>query len=193
MANPQIEGGYTRIANELLDALCRVNINGEARQVFDAILRKTYGYQKKSDVISISQIEKATGLPRRNVCRGIQRLKKMRLILTETKNKETRYWIQKDWEKWQTKSGDKAVENLWKEKKGSGESDTSDSVENVTPSPREGSVENDTNNIKKEIIKEVEDKNKNFEIVDNTNHDFKRKYSNNGFSSLGDILKTKTL
>jgi len=37
MANPQLVDGYTRIDNALLDALARIRIPGEARQVFDVI------------------------------------------------------------------------------------------------------------------------------------------------------------
>ena len=49
---PQIENGYTRIANEILDTLCMFSIPGECMQVLNCILRKTYGYQKKEDRIS---------------------------------------------------------------------------------------------------------------------------------------------
>lgn len=124
MANPQKEHGYTPIANELLEAFAQININGEARQVLDAIIRKTYGYRKKSDLIALSQLEEATGLSRRNVCRAIKRLSDMKLITTEKKNKRTRYAFVKDWSTWRTKTGDKAVHNVWKKKKGSVETDT---------------------------------------------------------------------
>ena len=52
MAMPQVENGYTRIANELLEALAKIRIPGEARQVFDVIMRKTYGF-RKSDPIAL--------------------------------------------------------------------------------------------------------------------------------------------
>ena len=55
MANPQKENGYTAIANEIMEALCRHRIPGEDRQVLDVIFRKTYGFNKIEDYISLSQ------------------------------------------------------------------------------------------------------------------------------------------
>lgn len=47
MANPQCENGFTKIANELMEALAKIRIPGEARQVLDVIFRQTYGWNKK--------------------------------------------------------------------------------------------------------------------------------------------------
>jgi phage replication O-like protein O len=82
MGNPQCEDGYTKIANELQDALVKTRIPGEARQLFDLILRKTYGFNKKSDGISTTQIMVATGMPRRSVERSRACLIAMNLIST---------------------------------------------------------------------------------------------------------------
>jgi len=38
MASPQLENGYTRIANELMEALARIRIPGEARQVKESLI-----------------------------------------------------------------------------------------------------------------------------------------------------------
>lgn len=80
MASPQLENGYTTIANELLDALCRIRVPGEATQVLMAILRKTYGFKRKEDEIALSQICAITGLDRPTVCRAINKLVEMNLI-----------------------------------------------------------------------------------------------------------------
>jgi len=80
MANPQKENGHVRIANDVLDALIRTRINGEARQVLDFIIRKTWGFGKKSDAISISQFAIATGLKRQSVSRALRALIQMNLI-----------------------------------------------------------------------------------------------------------------
>ena len=102
MANPQIEDGYTEIANELLDALCRTKLNSEARRVFDFILRKTYGFHKKYDVISVSQYIEGTGLPKRSVERGKEVLKESNMITTDriVGSQKLRISIQKDYTKW---------------------------------------------------------------------------------------------
>jgi len=59
---PQKENGYTPIANEIMDALCSHRISGEERQLLDCIIRKTYGWNKKVDEISLSQFMKMTGM-----------------------------------------------------------------------------------------------------------------------------------
>ena len=74
MASPQIEDGYVKIANEIIEALCRVSIGLGNAQVLYFILRKTYGYQKKEDQISLSQIQEGTGMSRRNVIYCLQNL-----------------------------------------------------------------------------------------------------------------------
>lgn len=95
--------GYTRIPNDLLDALCRSRIAGEERQVFDVILRKTLGFGKKEDAIPLTQIEIATGLGRNAVCRGIKGLRDKNLI-TSSHKKGTRgstiYRINEVFTKW---------------------------------------------------------------------------------------------
>ena len=78
---PQTEDGFTRIANELMDALARTRISGEARQVLDAIIRKTYGWQKTSDDISLSQFMLITGLKKPTVCKAIKKLVSMNIIV----------------------------------------------------------------------------------------------------------------
>ena len=80
MANPQTENGYTRIANESLENLALTRIPGQARQVLDFIIRKTYGWGKKTDKISLSQFVKGTGLSKVAVSKGIKKLTEMNLI-----------------------------------------------------------------------------------------------------------------
>lgn len=100
MANPQKENGYTAISNEIMKALCKIRINGEARQVLDFILYKTYGFNKKSDGISLSQFTEETGLKRPTVCKAIRRLKDMNLITQKDTSTWNLYELQKDFETW---------------------------------------------------------------------------------------------
>ena len=100
MANPQVEKGYTRIANELLDALCRTHINGAARQVLDVIFRKTYGFHKTEDDISLSQFCDATCLDRKEVCRALKILISRKIVIKNPTPYTNKYGIQKDFTKW---------------------------------------------------------------------------------------------
>lgn len=100
MASPQCEDGFTKIANEILEALARTRIPGEARQVLDTIFRKTYGYGKKEDVISLSQFVLATGILKPNVCASLKQLKAMNLIIQKDNDVANAYSINKDFEAW---------------------------------------------------------------------------------------------
>lgn len=104
MANPQKENGYTPIANELLEALAKTNINGEAWRVLLSIMRRTYGYHKKEDRISVSQIQAITGMRRQNIFRALKALKTANIInglKSETNKREVAtYSVQKDHERW---------------------------------------------------------------------------------------------
>lgn len=100
MANPQKENGYTMIANELLEGLAKTRISGESYQILCFIIRKTYGFNKKIDTISLSQFCIATGLPKSTVCRAIRYLKMRNMIKTYPRGYATDYEINKDYETW---------------------------------------------------------------------------------------------
>lgn len=103
MSNPQCENGYTKIANEILDALCHIRINGEARQILDTIIRKTYGYHKKQDKISLSQFVITTGIKKPNICKAINKLRQMNLIIIIQKDNGdiNSYRFNKDFDTWE--------------------------------------------------------------------------------------------
>jgi len=82
MGNPQCEDGYTKIANELLEAMSKIRIPGEACQLLLFILRKTYGFNKKHDGIATSQIMEGTKLGRRAVERARSILRRMNMVST---------------------------------------------------------------------------------------------------------------
>jgi phage replication O-like protein O len=100
MASPQKENGYTAIANELFDALVRTRVSGEDRQVLDFIIRKTYGFNKKEDRISLSQFQEATTMHRSNICRSIERLLGRNIIIKNATSKGNSYGFVKDFDKW---------------------------------------------------------------------------------------------
>lgn len=81
MQSPQVENGFTRIANEIMDALVSYRIPGEQMQCLLFILRKTYGYGKKHDAISNSQLCKATGLKKGNASRAIKDLVNKNIVI----------------------------------------------------------------------------------------------------------------
>ena len=97
MVNPQVENGYIRIAIAIYEALSRIRISGEARQVLDVVIRKTYGYQKKEDIISLSQFALSTGLKQPTVAKAMRKLLSMNLI---TKKDNGKVGLQKNFDLW---------------------------------------------------------------------------------------------
>lgn len=59
MANPQIEHGHTRIANEILEQIAKTNLNGTQFRIVMVIWRFTYGFQRKQHELSNAFITKA--------------------------------------------------------------------------------------------------------------------------------------
>src|SRR5690606_13025187 len=100
MANTQLENGYTPIANEILDALIRLRVPGEARQVLDVVIRKTYGYHKSTDRISLSRFSLLTGLKKTTVCKALAKLQQMNLITKKGNDGATLYKFNKDFDRW---------------------------------------------------------------------------------------------
>ena len=106
MANPQKENGYTAIANEIMEFLCHYRIPGEERQIFDTIVRKTYGFNKCEDIISLSQFVEATGIKKPNVVGAINSLLSKKIIVVIQKDNEAAkvYKINKNYEQWKSLS-----------------------------------------------------------------------------------------
>lgn len=101
--SPQVEDGHTRIANELLEAMCRAGFSARQWAVVMAVVRKTYGYGKKGDDIGLGQLEQMTGIDKGNLSRVVRELADAR-VLTRTEgmfghklgvNKRYAQWRQK--------------------------------------------------------------------------------------------------
>lgn len=103
MASPQVENGYTAIANEIMDELIKIRVPGEAMQILLVILRKTYGWGKKEDHISLSQFYEATGMKKPSIIRAIKQLLAIKLIsVSEKANRKGQlYEFNKDYDTWQ--------------------------------------------------------------------------------------------
>jgi len=77
---PQLEDGFTQIANEIIEALAKCMPGFTEGQIIYAILRKTYGWHKKKDQISISQLIKMTGKSKRMIIYALQNLEAKKMI-----------------------------------------------------------------------------------------------------------------
>ncbi len=99
-ANPQAEDGHVDVANELADQFCKLDLFRPESKILWAILRKTYGWHKKTDRISITQFMSLTGLTNRQVCRACNTLALRNIINKHRDGYVTEYGIQKDYTKW---------------------------------------------------------------------------------------------
>ena len=62
MASPQIENGYTKIANELLEAICKYISNPSFLRLSLMIVRLTYGWGRKEAIINLKSLSTKIGL-----------------------------------------------------------------------------------------------------------------------------------
>jgi len=148
MASPQVEDGFVRTARELQSALCKTRVPGEARQMFDVILMKTYGYHKKQDRISTSQFMQLTGMSRIAVYRARKKLVSMNMITVYNKADSyiLYYSIQKNYEKWKVST---KMQISTKKSQGVYKNDTQVSTKMQTPLVVK---DNTKENIQKKVI-----------------------------------------
>jgi phage replication O-like protein O len=99
-ASPQLENGYTRLANELLDALINAGLTSRQWAVFMAIVRKTYGFNKKTDDIGLSQLANMTGIAKAHVSVAVRELESRRMITREAGYFGHRLGINKNHRAW---------------------------------------------------------------------------------------------
>lgn len=88
-----IESDYNKVLNDVFDVV-QPNVSPVAFSVFMAVWRKTVGFNKKSDRISLTQLEKATGLTRPTVIKAMAELVAKKLILDASNKRGNSYEIQ---------------------------------------------------------------------------------------------------
>lgn len=87
MSLPQTEDGFTRLANELLDAIIKFDFTKRQYAVLLAVVRKTYGFNKKSDALSIYQISVMTGIDRAHISKAVAELHAMNVLTKAEKGR----------------------------------------------------------------------------------------------------------
>jgi phage replication O-like protein O len=84
MANPQKENGYTPIANEILEELVKLPLNGTQLRIVCVVWRFTYGFSRKEHELSETFILRALGLNKgqlRQVKRELKALIDSKILL----------------------------------------------------------------------------------------------------------------
>ncbi|WP_342512286.1 replication protein [Sporosarcina sp. FSL K6-1522] len=81
MADVQLEHGFTKIANELLDAIQSFQFTQNQFKLLLALWRNTYGWNRKQCEFSLNQIIRQTGLQRKRVIETLKSLEENKVII----------------------------------------------------------------------------------------------------------------
>lgn len=98
----QKEDGHTAINNEVLEQLVKQCLLGSEYQVIFLVLRKTWGWHKTEDIISLTQFELGTGLTRPTITKTIKNLVSMNILVKRSLlgKQEKSYKINKYHNQW---------------------------------------------------------------------------------------------
>lgn len=102
---PQTEDGYTRLSNELLEALAAAGLSGRQFAIVAAIIRKTYGYNKKADDIGLGQLVQMTGIDKAHVSRVVRELADANVIHRKPGTFGHTLGLNKRYSQWALKKG----------------------------------------------------------------------------------------
>lgn len=100
MATPQLENGFTSIADELLDAIIAFPFSKREYKVVFSVIRKTYGFGKKTDDLTVTQIAKLTGLSRPHTSATIRDLSHKNVLLKRDGKHGYVLGIAKNYRRW---------------------------------------------------------------------------------------------
>lgn len=103
MASPQVEKGYTRVANEILENIIKTNLNGTQYRLVMLIWRYTYGFKRTSHDMSLSWMAEKINASRSQVDRELSSLIDRNIVFSKgTGTKGARkLGFNKNHEEWQ--------------------------------------------------------------------------------------------
>ncbi|WP_087686790.1 replication protein [Pandoraea sp. PE-S2R-1] len=97
---PQLEHGYTRVANELLEAITMAPFGRNEYKVLMVLIRKTYGFNKTSDQLALSQIQLRAGISKTQTSVAVAELVKKNVLLVGVGRYAREFTINKAYSKW---------------------------------------------------------------------------------------------
>ena len=98
--NPQLEDGHTRIANELLEALIGYPFGGGELKVLLAIIRLTYGWNRKRCPLRQTTLARLTRLDRRQIQRLLTQLRRQGILFRDRTTRPFTYQLNKAYQGW---------------------------------------------------------------------------------------------
>ncbi len=101
MASPQVENGYTRIANELLEAICNKITNSTWIRILFWTIRLTYGFNRKEVQSNYSAYATKLNLTKDTIKCALMELQDHKIITLAVITKDVFIIsINKDYELW---------------------------------------------------------------------------------------------
>lgn len=111
MASPQIENGYTKIANELYEKILEYPFTLYELKTVLAIIRDTYGWNAAKKQISSTRIANVAHIIRCNAINRLDILQSRKIIFKQKTKKNKNIWgINKDYDQWLLPDGKKFIE-----------------------------------------------------------------------------------
>lgn len=117
---PELEDGYFRLSNEFYDALHVFRLKPTQHIVFGVLVKKIWGWGKKEDDISLSQLSIMTRLSESHISLALNELERLNLISKKRSrygqlisiNKYYKTWVGWDtsWEYWNKNGEEQSTE-----------------------------------------------------------------------------------
>ncbi|MBI2600490.1 replication protein [Candidatus Daviesbacteria bacterium] len=105
--NPSTD--YFKVRNSFAEALARINTSEYETRLLWVIIRKTWGWNKDEDYISVTQFEKATGINRSNAHPSLLKLEEKKIIIINRTGHINKYRINTNVNEWVHKEGKNVI------------------------------------------------------------------------------------
>lgn len=104
MANPQKENGYTAVANELLEQIMKISLNGTQFRIVLAVWRYTYGFRRTAHTMPLSYIASKIEASKGQVQNALDQLIKKKIIeIVEDSKGGRKLRVNKNYDEWDSK------------------------------------------------------------------------------------------
>ncbi len=105
MANPQVENGHLRIATEVWEKIMTSGMPAGELYLVMAVMRKTWGWKKKEEEISLVEFKEMTHQPERTIAHSLHSLVAKNVLIKVAgggRGNPSKWSFNKDWETWKT-------------------------------------------------------------------------------------------
>jgi len=105
LANPQLENGHLKIANEVWEHLIVSGMSAAEIYLVMAVIRQTWGWNRKRSEISLLDFQKITRQPERTIAYCLRLLIAKKILQKEVgggRGISSKWSFNKNWEQWET-------------------------------------------------------------------------------------------